>query len=139
MKWLTLLAKNSDASNTPTNTPKARLCVQTTTITVLIMTTLVESGYFFRLRMDCQSNVPIETIIITATSAAMGMRATQSLRKTTRTNKTDPATRVDRRPRPPDLTLITDWPIMAHPAMPPRSPEPILAMPCPLHSRFLSL
>jgi hypothetical protein len=41
--------------------------------------------------------------------------------------------------RPPDFTLITDWPIIAQPAMPPTRPEAMLATPWPLHSRFLSL
>jgi hypothetical protein len=35
--------------------------------------------------------------------------------------------------------LITDWPIIAQLAMPPSKPVPILAIPWPLHSRFLSL
>ena len=47
--------------------------------------------------------------------------------------------KVDSRPRPPDFTLITDWPIMAQPAMPPRKPVAKLATPWPMHSRFLSL
>lgn len=81
----------------------------------------------------------METMIITATSAAMGIWPTQSLRNTTISNSTTPAISVDRRVRPPDFTLITDCPIIAQPAMPPNSPETILAMPWPLHSRFLSL
>ena len=32
-----------------------------------------------------------------------------------------------------------DWPIMAQPAIPPKNPVTILAMPCPRASRFLSL
>ncbi len=78
-------------------------------------------------------------MIITATSAAMGIWPTQSLRNTTISNSTTPATSVDSRVRPPDFTLITDWPIIAQPAMPPNRPETMLATPCPLHSRFLSL
>ena len=35
------------------------------------------------------------------------------------------------RPRPPDFTLMTDWPIMAQPAMPPKKPVTMLAMPWP--------
>ena len=34
---------------------------------------------------------------------------------------------------------MTDWPIMAQPAMPPKKPVTMLAMPWPTHSRFLSL
>ena len=50
-----------------------------------------------------------------------------------------PAQKVDKRPRPPDFTLITDWPIMAQPAMPPMKPVAMLATPWPTHSRFLLL
>ena len=49
-----------------------------------------------------------------------------------------PAARVDSRVRPPDFTLIIDWPIMAQPAMPPRNPVATLAMPWPRDSRSLS-
>src|SRR5699024_4567483 len=42
-------------------------------------------------------------------------------------------------PLPPDFTLITDCPIIAQPAIPPKKPVTILAIPCPLDSRFLSL
>ncbi len=40
------------------------------------------------------------------------------------------------RPRPPDLTLMSDCPIIAHPPMPPRAPQVTLATPCPMHSRL---
>ena len=40
----TLVAKLSEAISTPVSTPKARLCVATTTATVASMTTLVERG-----------------------------------------------------------------------------------------------
>jgi hypothetical protein len=43
-------------------------------------------------------------------------------------------TKVDSRPRPPDFTLMIDWPIMAQPAMPPMKPVAVLAMPWPTHS-----
>nr|AAM08080.1 hypothetical protein [Providencia rettgeri] len=55
------------------------------------------------------------------------------------TSKNIPAEKLDKRPRPPDFTLIIDWPIIAQPAIPPSKPEPMLAIPCPLHSRFRSL
>ena len=89
--------------------------------------------------IDSQLKVPIDTMIITATRAAMGIWDTQGPRNTTMISSTTPAIRVEKRVRPPDFTLITDWPIMAQPAMPPKKPETILAMPCPLHSRFFSL
>ena len=50
-----------------------------------------------------------------------------------------PPTKVESRPRPPDETLMTDWPIMAQPPMPPNTAEAMLAMPWPMHSRLLLL
>ena len=92
-----------------------------------------------RLTIELQLKVPIETMIMTATRAAIGMRATIGPANTTMTSRTTPAVSVDRRVRPPDFTLITDWPIIAQPAMPPSRPEAMLAMPCPVASRFLLL
>ncbi|MCY1423353.1 hypothetical protein D9M71_390620 [compost metagenome] len=82
--------------------------VKTTTTTVATITMLVESGNLRRLRSESQLKVPIDTMIITATSAAMGIWLTQSLRNTTINSSTTPAIRVDKRVRPPDFTLITD-------------------------------
>src|SRR3546814_20338810 len=56
-----------------------------------------------------------------------------------RNNRKAPAVKVDKRPRPPDVTLITDCPIIAQPPMPPKKAATILAPPCPAHSRCLSL
>ena len=38
------------------------------------------------------------------------------------------------RPRPPLLTLISDWPMSAQPPMPLNSPENKFPSPCPTHS-----
>ena len=46
-----------------------------------------------------------------------------------RNSKNAPAKKVESRPLPPDLTLITDCPIIAQPAMPPKNPATILAIP----------
>src|SRR5690606_40178769 len=89
-------------------------------MTVASITRLLLAGCSRRLRKDSQLKVPIDTIIITATNAAIGICDTHSSRNTTRISSMTPATSVDRRPRPPDFTLITDWPIIAQPAMPPR-------------------
>ena len=80
-----------------------------------------------------------DTMIMTATSAAMGIWRTQSLKNSSNSNKKMPALSVDRRPRPPDFTLMTDCPIIAQPAIPPRKPLAMLATPCPMHSRLLLL
>src|SRR5690554_1249674 len=103
-----LLAKKSADKSTPTSTPKARLWVATTTKTVAIITILVETGCFFRLIIEVQEKVPIETMIITATKAAIGICFNQSPKKTINTKSKAPAVKVDNRPRPPDFTLITD-------------------------------
>ncbi len=109
--------------------PLAKSCVATTTTTVANITTLELLGLVPRLRIDAQLKVPIDTMIRTATSAAMGMRATQSPKNTTMINSKTPAVRVDKRPRPPDFTLMTDCPIMAQPAIPPMKPEKIFDRP----------
>ena len=80
----------------------------TTTTTVAIITILLEKGYWRILRSESQLNVPIETMIITATSAAIGMTLSQSLINTTIINRKTPALKVDKRVRPPDFTLIID-------------------------------
>ena len=103
----TLLAKKNPDKSTPTRTPIARSCVKTTTTTVEIMTTLAASGCSRRLRIEAQLKVPIETMIITATSAAIGIIATRSPAKTTITIRKTPAANVESRPRPPDLMLMT--------------------------------
>src|SRR3546814_13509657 len=51
------------------------------------------------------------------------------------TSRPAPAARHDRRPRPPELMLITDWPIIAQPAMPPNRPAKMFAAPWPALSR----
>ena len=137
--WLIFQAKKIPLSSTPMSTPIARLWVATTAVTVASMTTLELTGWVRRFLIDAQLKVPIETMIMTATRAAIGMRPTASPSPTTSTSSKTPATRADNRPRPPDFTLITDWPIIAQPAMPPRNPVAILATPWPAHSRFLSL
>ncbi len=89
--------------------------------------------------MLCQSKVPTATMIMTATSAAIGMTATTSPKPTTRTSRKTPARKVEIRVRAPDaFTLIIVWPIMAQPPMPPKKPVTTLAAPWPQASRVLS-
>ena len=113
--------------------------MNTVTTTVASMTTLELLGCSRRFLNEPQLKVPIDTMIITATKAAIGIWLTHSPKNTTKISSTTPATSVDKRPRPPDFTLITDWPIMAQPAMPPMKPVAMLATPWPTHSRLLSL
>ena len=108
MNLPTLLAKNNAESSTPTKTPYAKLWVTTTTATVLHSTTLVVKWYARAFLSESQENVPTDTIIMTETKAAMGMILIKSLKNTTIMSKNTPATKVDKRPRPPDLMLMTD-------------------------------
>jgi|GEM_PF-6868722 len=103
------------------------------------MTAEEVGGWRRKLAIEAQLKVPMETMIITATSAGIGMRPTQGPSTASRNSRKAPATKVDSRPRPPELTLITDWPIMAQPPMPPNRAATMLALPWPAHSRRLSL
>ena len=103
------------------------------------MTILEVRWWTRRFLIEDQLKVPIDTMIMTATSAAIGIRLTRSPINTMRMSRMMPAAKVERRPRPPDCTLITDCPIIAQPAMPPKKPATMLATPCPAHSRFLLL
>ncbi len=76
-----------------------------------------------RSTMERHEKVLIDTMIITATSAAIGMMRTRSSSTRMRNSRKAPATKVDSRPRPPERTLMTDWPIMAQPPMPPISAD----------------
>jgi hypothetical protein len=49
------------------------------------------------------------------------------------------AVKVESRVRPPDVTLMTDWPIIAQPPMPPTKAAAMLALPCPAHPGRLLL
>ncbi|MNL30449.1 hypothetical protein D3C87_1521860 [compost metagenome] len=115
------------------------MCVITTVPTVSNMTRNSPFGVTRHRLSEAQSKVLNETMNITATREAMGMRATQSPSNKMNTSNSTPAERVDRRPRPPDFTLMTDWPIMAHPAIPPKKPVTTLATPWAFDSRCLSL
>ena len=131
-------ANNSAESTMPTETPRARLCVQTTVPTVTTITSVSVTGIVRTPASDDQSNVPTDTMTMTATSAPIGIRTSQSARTRMKKSRNAPAANVDSRPRPPDFTLITDCPIMAHPAIPPNRPDTMFATPCPRLSRSLS-
>ena len=101
------------------------------------MTAVSLRGMEWMVRRECQSKVAMDTKIITATRAAIGMIATTGPRATTRTSSSAPDRNVDSRVRAPDFTLIMVWPIIAQPPMPPKRPEAMLAMPRPQDSRVL--
>ncbi len=68
-----LATKKIALSRMPINTPIDRLCVTTTAMTVTTMTVESDKGTRVRLRSEDQSNVPIETMIMTPTSAGIGI------------------------------------------------------------------
>src|SRR5690606_11649066 len=111
----------------------------TVTKTVASITTLDNLGCTTTARIDDQSNVSIDTITIMATSAATGICETHGFSATIKTSIKTPANKVERRPRPPYLTLLTVCPIMPQPAIPPNKLAAALAMPSPVHSLFLEL
>ncbi len=74
----TLRAKNSADSSTPVSTPLARSCVATVTITVPSITSEELLGCSRNSANERQWKVPMLTMIITATSAAIGICRTHS-------------------------------------------------------------
>ena len=101
--WAILPAKKMPDRSTPTSTPMARLWVQTTVTTVASMTMEEERGWTASAVIEDQEKVPIETMIMIATRAGMGMMLTRSPRPTTRISRTTPAVKEESRPRPPDF------------------------------------
>ena len=91
------------------------------------------------MRSEFHAKVPITTMNITPTSAASGMSSISGEAKRMKLSRNSAATMPAMRVRPPDFTLIIDWPIIAQPAMPPMKPVAVLATPWPMHSWFLSL
>ncbi|EWS78462.1 hypothetical protein AF72_05135 [Xylella taiwanensis] len=80
----------------------------TTTTTMTTMAMFVDNGCFLRLRGESQLKMPIDTMIITATSTAIGICFSQSPRNTTINSRNTPAARDDRRERPLDMRLRID-------------------------------
>src|SRR3546814_12238547 len=109
-------------SNTPVSTPSERSCGATTTTTVATITTDEAGGWRRRFGIELQLNVPIETIIITATSAGMGILPTHGTRTVSSNSRNATATTVQRRLRPPEVTLIQDGPINRHTPLPTNNP-----------------
>ena len=101
----------------------------TVTSTVTSMTTVSDFCAVRSPLSEPQSNVAYETKNMTPTRAPTGMSIKMSLIVIIMMNKASPATNVDRRPRAPDETLMTDWPIIAQPGIPPKKPAMMLAMP----------
>ena len=83
---------------------------------------------------DRQAKVPITTMNITPISAASGICSMSGEAKRIKASRNNAADMPESRVRPPDFTLIIDWPIIAQPPMPPKNPVATLAAPCAMHS-----
>ncbi|MCY1433424.1 hypothetical protein D9M71_494520 [compost metagenome] len=118
----------------PQSTAIARSVKTVITVTAMITSTSF-NGTLFSTRNEAQAKVCCDTTNITPTSAASGMRSISGDRNRMNNRIDTPATTPDKRPRPPELRLITVWPIMAHPPMPPNAPDTRFAAPSATHSR----
>ena len=102
--------------------------------TTVTMTSMSALGMRLNILIDAHSKVPITTMNMTPTSAAMGIMPIQGPRKRMNASSSSAATMPERRLRPPEFTLMRDWPIMAQPPIPPKNPQVMFAMPWPTHS-----
>ena len=82
------------------------------------------------------ANVPITTINITPTRAAIGICSIKGAAKRIKIKREIEAVTPESLPLPPELTLIMDCPIMAHPPIPPNKPFNIFPNPCAKLSLF---
>ena len=113
---------------TPAITATAK-SFQTVIAETAIKTIASDKGIFLIILKLLQAKVPITTINITPTSAAIGICSIKGAPNNTKHSKAIAATAPERRPRPPESTLIIDCPIIAHPPIPPKSPFKIFAPP----------
>ena len=113
----------------------AKSC-QTVMADTAISTTASVRGILCKILKLLQAKVPITTINITPTKAAIGICSIRGAPKSTKHNNAMAAVAPDKRPRPPELILIIDCPIIAQPPIPPKRPFKILAPPWATHSRL---
>ena len=118
---------------TPTTTAMARSSMTVTNVTTMI-TSASARGTISMLLMECQAKVPITTMNITPVKAAMGIISIKRPANRIKHSRNSAAVMPARRLRPPDFTLIIDWPIIAHPPIPPKNPVTTFAAPCARHS-----
>ncbi len=83
---------------------------------------------FIILKLD-HANVPITTINITPTNAAIGTCSIYEEANNIKINSITAAVIPDSLPLPPPLILMMDCPIIAQPPIPPNKPVMILALP----------
>ena len=110
---------------------KSKITVSAETATKTITSLF---GILFKILKLDQAKVPITTINITPTKAAIGTCSISTEANNINANKVNAATMPDNLPRPPPFILISDCPIMAQPPIPPKKPVTIFAPPCAKHS-----
>ena len=110
---------------------KSKITVNAETATKTITSLF---GILFKILKLDQAKVPITTINITPTKAAIGTCSINPEANKIKANNVNAATIPDNLPRPPPFMLISDCPIMAHPPIPPKSPVTMFAPPCAKHS-----
>ena len=128
--------KFSDATMTPANTANARLCIKMVIRMTMIMTTMSLVGIFPKVLSEDHSKVPMTTMNMTPTSAALGITAMTGDPTMTNSSRKSAAERPESLDRPPELMLIIDWPIIAQPPMPEKKPDTMLPAPSAIHSLF---
>lgn len=128
--------KLSDATTTPAKTASARLCIKMVMSMTIIITTISLVGTLPSVLSDDHSKVPMTTINITPTNAALGMTAMTGEPTIIKSKRKSAAERPESLERPPELMLIIDWPIIAQPPMPEKKPEAMLPAPSAIHSRL---
>src|SRR5699024_9142071 len=120
-------------------TPLDKSFVATTTATVTSITAASLLGAFTTYLNDGQSNLPMHTIIIIHAITGISFYTTRPPSTLIKNIRNELSTNVDSRALTSDFTLIIDCPIIAHPAIPPKNPVIVLAIPWPLASLFLLL
>ncbi len=119
---------------TPSKTAIAKLWVIAVIKVTKIMTTTSELGIFLNVLKLAHSKVPIATININPTKAAIGNCSIKLLPNIINTKSITAAVIPDKRALAPEDVLIKLCPIIAQPPIPDKNPERIFAVPCATHS-----
>lgn len=101
------------------------------------MIIISEIGYLLRIFTLTHSNVPIDTMIISPVSAAIGSRSTKDAPNMINMRRPTEATIPERRARAPLEIFIRLCPIMAQPPIPEKNPDVIFAIPWATASLFV--
>ena len=143
MRFLALIrfalshANTSAEMITPTITAKARLRKKIVTKVTTTITNTSDFGILLKVRKLAHSKVVTATIIINPVRAAIGSCSIIPEPNMINISKATAATIPDKRALAPEETLIKLCPIIAHPPIPEKRPDSILAVPCATASLLL--